>query len=127
MYLCTATVLAAQSGSESNGGDGGDSDITYEPYQKDEFAPWMHDLRRFETILIGSIPFTFFFANIGFDSHAYVSSGFDENYLPLFLGTSPAKEDMRNRTKFDRLYVSLSLSVSIAIADFVIGKIWDEK
>ncbi len=96
--------------------------IDYEPYSRDEFPQWAHTLRRFETILIGSLPFTFLFSNIGFDTYAYASRGYDERYLPLFFGVSPEKEEFRDDTKMNRLAVSISLSAGIALLDYFLGK-----
>jgi hypothetical protein len=120
-------TVAAQEQDDGGGENGGETETyTYEPYRQEEFPQWARKLRRFETILIGSIPFTFFFTNIGFDTHAYVSRGFDENYLPLLLGSSPEKEALRYDTRGARLAVSLSLSGAIALLDYVIGRARDE-
>jgi hypothetical protein len=99
-----------------------DEVIDYEPYRRDEFPDWAHNLRRFEIILIGSLPFTFFFSNIGFDTYAYASRGYDERYLPLFFGVSPEKEEFRDDTKFSRFAFSISFSAGIALLDYFLGK-----
>ena len=109
-------------GGQTRGENSEEPQLDYTPYTKDEFPGWARDLRRFETILIGSLPFTFFFSNIGFDSYAYVSRGYDENYLPLFFGSSPEKEVFRADTKLQRLSVSLALSGTVALIDYLIGK-----
>jgi hypothetical protein len=113
---------------EENGGseEDGTKNFEYEPYTQEEFPQWAHDLRRFETILIGSIPITFFFANIGFDTAAYVANDYDQNYLPLFFGSSPEKDELRYDTRMDRLAVSLSLSAAIAFLDYFLGRLGEE-
>ncbi|MCF7913883.1 MAG: hypothetical protein K9L66_01815 [Spirochaetaceae bacterium] len=92
----------------------------YEAYKPDEFPEWAHSLRRFETIFFGSIPFTFLFSSLGFDMYAYSSSGFQQAYLPLFLGTSPEKEEFNRDTRWQKIGVSISLSLVIALVDFII-------
>jgi len=92
----------------------------YEAYKPDEFPEWAHSLRRFETIFFGSIPFTFLFGSLGFDMYAYSSSGFQQEYLPLFLGSSPEKEAFNRDTRWQKIGVSISLSLVIAFVDFLI-------
>ncbi|MFP4179397.1 MAG: hypothetical protein ACLFNZ_08355 [Spirochaetaceae bacterium] len=102
-------------------------EYSYEPYTKEEFPQWVRDLRRFETLLIGSLPFAFFFTNTGFETYAYVSRGFDEGYLPLFFGSSPEKEEYRQDTRMQRLAVSISISGAIALLDYFLGVFGTEK
>jgi len=92
----------------------------YEAYKPDEFPEWGHSLRRFETIFFGSIPFTFLFSSLGFDMYAYSSSCFQQEYLPLFLGTSPEKEEFNRDIRWQKIGVSISLSLVIALVDFII-------
>jgi hypothetical protein len=92
----------------------------YEAYKPDEFPEWAHSVRRFETIFFGSLPFTFLFSSLGFDMYAYSSSGFQQDYLPLFLGTSPEKEEFTRDTRWQKIGVSISLSLVIALVDFII-------
>lgn len=78
-------------------------EISYSPYSPDEFAPWMHDLRRAETIFFGSLPVSFAAASLSmlFVEEDYRSAG-------LSLG------------------ITLGISAAIAVADYVIGLIADE-
>lgn len=100
--------------------------LDYEPYSPEEFPEWAHQLRRYETIFFGSLPFAFLFTSLGFDFYAYAANDFDDNYLPLFLGTSPEKEDFNNRTIGARIAVSISLSAVIAYIDYLIERKQDE-
>lgn len=78
-------------------------EISYTPYSPDEFAPWMHDLRRAETVFFGSLPVSFAAASLSmlFIEEDYRSAG-------LSLG------------------MTLGISAVIAVADYVIGLIADE-
>lgn len=92
----------------------------YEPYKPEEFPEWAHQLRRYETIFFGTIPFSFLFTSLGFDMYAYAINDFDANYLPLFLGTSPEKEAFSRDTIFPRIAVSISLSMLLAYVDYLL-------
>ena len=93
----------------------------YEPYTEDEFPEWARDMRRFESIFFGSIPFTLFFTTAGWETYAYVENDFSAQYLPLFLGNSPAKQQYLASTRWQRVTVGLSLSLVIATADYLLG------
>lgn len=92
----------------------------YEAYKPDEFPEWAHSIRRFETIFFGSLPFTFLIGALGFDMYAYSSSGFQQEYLPLFFGTSPEKEEFNRDTRWQKMGVSISLSLVLALVDYII-------
>ncbi len=125
LFILSVPTLQAQD--QGGGKENEESEsFDYEPYTREEFPEWAHDLRRFETILIGSIPISFFFTNMGFDTVAYVEHGYDQNYLPLFFGSSPEKDELRYNTRMDRLAMSLSLSAAIAILDYFLGRIGKE-
>lgn len=94
----------------------------YEPYRPEEFPEWAHTARRFETIFFGALPITFFFSSLGFDLYAYSTNGFSQEYLPLFFGNSPEKEQFTQDTLVERIGVSISLSLVIAIIDLIIDK-----
>ncbi len=93
----------------------------YEPYTEEEFPEWARDMRRFESIFFGSIPFTLFFTTAGWETYAYVENDFSSQYLPLFLGTSPAKQQYLASTRWQRVTAGLSLSLVIATADYLLG------
>jgi hypothetical protein len=92
----------------------------YEPYRPEEFPEWAHTARRFETIFFGALPIAFLFGSLGFDMYAYTSNGFTQEYLPLFLGNSPEKEQFTQDTMIERIGISISLSLVIAIIDLII-------
>ena len=58
--------------------------------------------------------------------YAYAANDFSDDYLPLFLGTSPEKEDFNSRTIGARIAVSISLSAVIAYIDYLIERGGDE-
>lgn len=99
----------------------------YGPYKPEEFPEWAHSLRRFETVFFGSLPFAFLFTSLGFDMYAYSDSGFRQEYLPLFLGSSPEKEEFTHDTMVPRIGISISLSLVLAVIDLIIDKTKDAK
>ena len=95
---------------------------TPKPYEEEEFPQWLRDLRRAEVIMIGAIPFTFFFSIEIFDSYRYVSTNFNSLYAPWpFKGQAVAGYEKRD--KHIIIITAVSLSACIAIADYIIIRI----
>jgi hypothetical protein len=122
----TGTTLLAQDQQQQNqegnqSSDTGDS-YTPEPYRDDEFEPWMHKLRRAETILFGSIPLTFLFSRMAVDVVRYGSSGFDSSYAPpLFGNQTPVP--LTDEEKTGILVSTIVASAFVTLLDFIIGEI----
>jgi hypothetical protein len=92
------------------------------PYTQDEFPRWLRDLRRAEVIFIGSIPFTMFFTFEGYDTYRYVANGLDPFYAPWPFRPGSAQL-YTTQEKTGILVSALSLSLVIAAADYVVGRI----
>lgn len=91
------------------------------PYREDEFPRWARDLRRAEVIFIGAVPFTMFFTFEAYDTYRYVASGLDPFYAPWPF--RPGSSQQYSSTEKTWLVVSsLSLSLLVAGADWVIGR-----
>ncbi len=73
----------------------------YEPYRQDEFPQWSHDLRRGEIIFLGSLPITYGVSTLAF--RLVLADGGENQRI--------------------RLVTALSLSLGIAAADFILGRI----
>jgi hypothetical protein len=56
--------------------------ITPSQNAKPEFPQWAHDLRRFDIILFGSFPFTYWFASTGMDIYRSYQHNWDTRYAP---------------------------------------------
>lgn len=87
----------------------GEETVTYEPYQSGEFPTWAYELRRGETIFFGSWVITFPAVALGW--HAVNALGGD-------LPTEPAFD-----TALKQASVACCLSLGIALADWIIGKV----
>ena len=83
---------------------------------------WARDLRRAEIIFVGSIPFTMFFTFEGYDTYRYVANGLDPLYAPWPFrpGSTQLYSDQE---KIGLVVTSLSLSLLVATADWIIGRI----
>lgn len=73
----------------------------YEPYRQEEFPRWAHNLRRGEIIFVGSLPITYGVSTLAYS--LVLSDGGDNQRI--------------------RLVTALSLSLGIAAADFILGRI----
>jgi hypothetical protein len=92
------------------------------PYTDDEFPKWARDLRRAEIIFVGSIPFTLFFTFEGYDTYRYVSNGLDPLYAPWPFRPGSAQL-YSDQEKIGLVATSLSLSLLVATADWIIGRL----
>jgi len=93
-----------------------DTDSDPVPWDRDSFPRWALDLRRYESILIGAIPFAMLFIDMGYNSFT------DRTYyVPWVDGNN----DLSNSEKEAYTKVSLSISVAalIAVTDLIIYKI----
>lgn len=95
-----------------------------EEYDRDEFPRWALDLRRFESIFIGALPFTFIISGLGVDYYNFLSHGQDSAYAPWPVSsTGPVLSDSEQLQKaYSVIFVGISLSAIIAIADMIIFK-----
>jgi hypothetical protein len=90
-------------------------------YTKEEFPGWARDLWRGEIIFFGSLPFSMFFTLEGYDVYRYAAGGFVQSQAPWPF-----------RSATDIVYApeeqawlvasSLTLSLFVAVADFMIGR-----
>ena len=98
---------------------------TYSPYEPSEFPLWAQDLRRFEIVFFGTVPFSFLYASAGYSIYTYASHSWDPAFAPALLGnrTPPL---LTNSQKVQIIGISLGLSTAAAVLDFFIGIIKNE-
>ena len=103
----------------------GESLPEYEPYQDNEFSQMAKDLRRWEIIFFGTIPFSFFYTSFTYDFYRYAVNNFDSTLAPEILGnkTPPIRT---NDEKLQIIAVSLSISAVLAFIDYLLGKPWND-
>lgn len=89
---------------------------TPKPYEDDEFPEALKDLRRFEIITLGSMPFVMLDVNLVY-SGIRVANGTSSSYNPF--NTSSYTEDEQIKL----ILTSLGISTCIGLTDFVVQKI----
>lgn len=89
-------------------------DTTPEPYHNEEFPETLQDLRRFEIITLGSMPFITLDVTLAYSGYNYVKSGFDEAYAPnIFAASSYTPEEQKKI-----ILTSLGVSACVGLADY---------
>lgn len=97
-------------------GQSNKTDTTPEPYREEEFPQGLKDLRRFEIITLGSMPFITLDSAIVYNGYKY-ASGKADKFNPLATADYSQKE-------MERIIItSLCISAGIGITDYVINLI----
>ena len=91
-------------------------DNTPKPYEEDEFPQSLKDLRRFEIITLGSLPFVTLDATIAYSSYRYAKHDFDSKYKPDIFSTNSFTQDEQKGI----ILSSLGISVGIGLTDFIV-------
>lgn len=118
-------VVAWSAGAQSvPSGDTKAKDEAPKPYQDEEFAPWMLELRRFEIIAVGAFPIAYLFVGMTYDYAYYLSSGYPQDYRPWPAGpgTSGWTGDDLQAKNLTLLAATAGVSLAIAGADWLLGR-----
>jgi hypothetical protein len=89
------------------------------PKQKSEFPQWALDLRRFDIILFGSFPFTYWFASTAMDTYRSSQHNWDTRYAPWPVKSAGAV-NMTNDEYGITLACAAAGSMLMALADHLI-------
>lgn len=97
-----------------------------EPYTRDEFPEWALNVRRGEIIAFGALPVALLVSNLLYDLGRFVvksveAGEIDTQYAPWFFGP-PNKPPLSSDEKKVVFSVGVSLSVGVAIADYLLGR-----
>lgn len=100
-----------------------------EPYAPEEFPRWARDLRRGEIIALGSFPLVLLLSNISYDvvrfgRESLRAGEWNYTYAPWFFGP-PDKPPLTEDERVGVILTAAGISVSVAIVDFIIGRIRD--
>lgn len=101
------------------------ADTSPEPYTKDEFSPWLHQLRRSEIVTLGSLPFTTLTTSLGYSIYRYVANDYNPEFTPNPF--SPAQASLTVEEQKQIFYISLSASLLVGLIDFTITMIKNKK
>jgi hypothetical protein len=95
-----------------------------EPYEEDEFPVWAQKLRRAEIIMFGSIPISVLLSYLTYSFIRFGTHGWDRAYAPF---GNPDKVDYSTREHIGVLITACSISISIALTDYIIGKVREKR
>ncbi|MCX7025494.1 MAG: hypothetical protein NT080_12910 [Spirochaetes bacterium] len=124
LLAIAAGAYAQTQGGQAASQSGDGQVIKPEPYQPEEFPPWLRKIGRFEVIAIGSFPVMYFYSSVGYDIDRWARSGFDRSYAPW-----PFKNEFSYRPSAEELTRSLltagALSLGVAAIDFIVTGVMD--
>ena len=89
---------------------------TPKPYEDNEFPQTLKDIRRFEIITIGALPFVTLDTTLVYSNYRYIRNDFDEAYKPdIFSATSYTQEEQKGI-----ILTSVGICVGIGLTDLVV-------
>lgn len=89
-------------------------DTTPEPYNDKEFPQNLQDLRRFEIITLGAMPFVTLDVTIVYSGIQWSKNNFDTNNMPnIFAASSYSPEEQKKI-----ILTSLGVSIGVGLADY---------
>ena len=92
------------------------ADTTPKPYDNDELPQTMKDIRRFEIITLGALPFVTLDTTLAYSTWRYVQHDFDSAYKPdIFAASSFSQEEQKNL-----ILTSLGVCVGIGLTDLIV-------
>ena len=91
-------------------------DNTPKPYEDDEFPQTLKDIRRFEIITIGALPFVTLDTTLVYSNYRYYRHDFDDAYKPdIFSAASYTQDEQKGI-----ILTSVGICVGIGITDLVV-------
>lgn len=91
-------------------------DLTPQPYKKDEFPQGLKDLRRFEIISLGSLPFVTLDVTLAYSGIRYIQHDFHPAYTPNIF----SKSSYTTEEQMGIIFTSLGISVGIGLTDYIV-------
>ena len=92
------------------------ADTTPRPYDKDELPQTMKDIRRFEIITLGALPFVTLDTTLAYSTWRYIQHDFDSAYTPdIFAASSFSQEEQKNL-----ILTSFGVCVGIGLTDLIV-------
>lgn len=122
LFLCIVLIYMPVMSAYSDESDSNENEPV--PYEDDEFPVWAKKLRRAEIIMFGSIPITILLSYFTYNFIRFGTHGWDSEYRPF---GNPNKPDYTTREHIGVLITACSISVSIALADYIIGKVREKR
>ena len=92
------------------------SSTTPEPYHDNEFPQFLKDIRRFEIVTLGALPFVSIQTTLTYSTFQYVNHDFSSAYFPNPFAASSYSQD----EQVGLLLTSLGICVGIGLTDLII-------
>ena len=86
------------------------------PYDKDELPQCVKDIRRFEIITLGALPFITLDTSLAYSTYRYAKNDFDEAYKPDIFSKNNYTQDEQAGI----IITSVGICVGIGLTDLVI-------
>lgn len=91
-------------------------DTTPKPYDKKEFPQGVKDLRRFEIITLGALPFVTLDTTLAYSTIRYAQHNFDNAYAPdIFSKANFSQEEQKNI-----ILTSVGICIGIGLTDYIV-------
>lgn len=91
-------------------------DTTPLPYEQKEFPQGLKDLRRFEIITLGAMPFVTLDTTLVYSGYRYIQSGYNPDFYPNPFAASTYTTDEQKKI----ILTSLGICVGIGLTDYVV-------
>ena len=93
-------------------------DRTPEPYGIDEFTTWQKDLRRFEILSFGALPFVSLLSFWGYDMIRAAKNPGNAAYYPWPLKRADIAAPLTEKEQKNVFFTAMGLSVGVALIDY---------
>ena len=93
-------------------------DRTPEPYGIDEFTTWQKDLRRFEILSFGALPFVSLLSFWGYDMIRSAKNPGNAAYYPWPLKRADIAAPLTEKEQKNVFFTAMGLSVGVALIDY---------
>ena len=91
-------------------------DTSPKPYDDDEFPQALKDIRRFEIITIGALPFVTLDTTLAYSTYRYARNDFDDAYKPDIFSSSSFTQDEQKGI----ILTSVGICIGIGITDLIV-------
>lgn len=91
-------------------------DTSPKPYDDDEFPQTLKDIRRFEIITIGALPFVTLDTTLAYSTYRYAKNDFDSAYKPDIFSSSSFTQDEQKGI----ILTSVGICIGIGITDLIV-------
>jgi len=110
VLIFTAFPLAAETKAKKD-------DHTPDPYTKAEFPLWQRELRRFEILSFGALPFITMMSFWGYDIIRFAQHPRDPRYYPWPFKPNQGAVSLTENEQFGVFLTAIGLSITVGIID----------